>query len=178
MFLESCVTPASCPLANCVCATLMHPCGSQQGLPWKISTGESQTSEMIPLQSTPVADKKSHMIFTLHTLDLLLHSVHVLTFRSESDESNELLTKKMFRVPCDILPSLINPMNTFAYLSAAPSSKKFSHECDHSCSEAALSGQSCGNVAHHYDQHRSQRVGTRNQICSNEPGSINVWTFA
>lgn len=111
------VTCPLCPLANCVCATLMQPCCSQQG---RESREESQASEMIRSQSTPAADKKSHLIFTLHTPDLLLHGVHVLTFMSESDESNKLLPKKMFHGPCDILPSLINPMHrgdTFAYLS-------------------------------------------------------------
>lgn len=154
----SLVTPAgrSCPLANCVCTTLMQPCCSQQALPWKASTEESQASEVILSQSTPAADKKSHLIFTLHTPDLLLHGAHVLTFMSESDESNKLLPKKMFRGLCDILPSLTNPMHrgdTFAYLFTTSSSKKFNPECYHSSSEAALNGPSCGNVAHHYDQH-------------------------
>lgn len=168
MSLNSWVTPArgSCPLANCVCATLMRPCCSQQGLPWKASTEESQASEMIHSQSTPAADKKSHLICTLHTPDLLLHGAHVLTFMSESDESNKLLPKKMFRGPCDILPSLINPMHrgdTFAYLSTTSSSKKFNHECYHSSREAALNGPSCGNVVHHYDQHRWQWGGPGNK---------------
>lgn len=158
----------------------MQPCCSRQGPPWKASTEASQASEMIRSQSTPAADKKSHLIFTLHTPDLLLHAIHVLTFMSESDESNELLPKKLLRGPRDILPSLVFPMHrgdTFAYLSTASSSKKFNQECYRSSSEAALNGPSCGNVAHHYDQHRSQWGGPGNKSVLMTQ-AVSLWTFA
>lgn len=72
--------------------------------------------------------------FSFSTLQTCPHTAltftQALTFMRESDERNELLTKKMLRVLCDILLFLINPMHredTFAYLPTTSFSKKLNH---------------------------------------------------
>lgn len=116
MFLKSCVTHV-----NCACKTLMKLCCSRQGIPWKTSKREeSQASEMIH-RALQWQIRKA-IWFSLSTLRTCSYTAftfaQALTFMSESDEINELLTKKMLRVLGDILLSLINPMHreeTFAF---------------------------------------------------------------
>lgn len=65
--------------ANCVCVTLMRPCCSYRGLPSKLSTEPRQATKMNHPQSSPAADKKSHLTFAVRTPALLSHCAHVHT---------------------------------------------------------------------------------------------------
>lgn len=133
-------------------------------------------------QSTPVADTKSHLIFTLHTLDLLLHGVHV---RTSSDlyewvRWNQRITHQK-DVTCSgwhftfsnkshaqrgnlcFLPFHLQ-RNSITSVITAPVKQ--------------LSMDHCVEMSHTIMTSIDHNEGSWKQICLNEAGSINVWRFA